>query len=61
MHQEDFINFQIDMNSMYNFLISKSMKEIGGHITSSKIDGNNWKTKKLQWTILEIEGRIRQR
>lgn len=41
MHQEDFLNFQIDMNSMYNFLISKSMKEIGGHITSSKIDGNN--------------------
>ena len=49
MRQEDFLNFQIDMNDMYNFLIDKLAKDIGREIINTGIDCNNEKIKKSRW------------
>ena len=36
IRQEDYVNFQIDMNGMYKFLINKSRKEVGGELIGMK-------------------------
>ena len=45
MRLEDFLNFQIEMNCMYNFLINKSRKEGVRVITGIALDGDKGKTK----------------
>ena len=50
MRLEDFLNFQIETNCMYNFLINKSRKEVGRVITGIALDGDKGKTKKIKWT-----------